>query len=129
MTPREKRVRTIKSDVTDMQFRRVLRVLDELKDLTPSCTINTAIAFLTIALDEGVTVGAVQRALGLEPISTARSVAVLYKKVRGKPGLGLVDSMPHDTDARIKLLVLTPKGEKLWEKLRAIMENNYLAVL
>ena len=101
----------------DARADRFIAVLQLLKPLSIHCTVNTAIAFLTVATRPGVTVGDVQRILGLQPTSTSRALSLLYRQARGIPGLDLVTSIGSDDDLRVKHLFLTPKGSALWARI------------
>jgi DNA-binding MarR family transcriptional regulator len=100
---------------------RIIGVLQLMKPLSQSCTLNTAIAFLTVASKPGVTVGDVQRALGLKPTSTCRALSILYERSRGIEGLNLVESQISLFDGRVKHLRLTKQGELLWQRIARIL--------
>lgn len=103
-------------------IKKVIAVLQVLKPLSMHCTVNTAIAFLTIASKPGIVVGDVQKTIGLPPSSTARAISILYKMSRGEDGLDLVEARGSRRDLRVKHLHLSPKGEKIWQRIVEIME-------
>ncbi len=97
----------------------VIRVMEELRQLDPHCGTNMVISFLKVATEPDISVGEVQKFLGMPPTSTARSLARLlpfHKK--GLKGLDLIDSRPDVMDRRVKRLHLTPKGERLWRSMQ-----------
>lgn len=96
----------------------LVNVIHEMRDIAPKATMNTLLCFIGVAIKPGVTVGDVQRMIGLEPTATARSLAILFKRVRGEPGFDLIEQKPDDRDARVKHLHLSPKGNRVWEKMK-----------
>ena len=102
---------------TKRRVQQTINVLQILKPLSIHCTVNTAIAFLTVAARPGITVGDVQKTLGLPPTSTARAVSLMYKRSRGTEGLDLVETRISPRDLRIKNMYLTPKGERIWNQI------------
>jgi len=110
------------SEETNRRIRRCIAVLQVLKPLSMHCTVNTAIAFLTIGVRPGITVGDVQKTIGLPPTSTARAISILYKMSRGDAGLDLVEARGSPRDLRIKHLYMTPKGQRIWQQIETLMQ-------
>ena len=110
-----------KEDV-NKRARGVINVMEEVRALAPHCGTNTVIAFLTVAMEPGVTVGRVQQAIGLPPTATARAVGVLLRRARGQEGLNLIEQRPDPFDGRVKHLHLTARGERLWSNISKHLE-------
>lgn len=101
----------------------LLYILEELRELSSHVTVSTALCFVKIALDEGITVGDLMKYLGQAPTSTARAISLLYPKARGKEGIGVIETRLDDVDMRIKHLYLTPKGHKVWNRIERILDK------
>lgn len=101
----------------------VWAVLDEFKDAFPHANCSQLQVFIKVALNPGITIGEMQKTMGLPPTATARFISILFEKSRGKTGMGFVETRPDYIDGRVKHLHLTPKGERVWARLKGIMER------
>lgn len=101
----------------------LMRVLEEFRKLDPDLPIQYALSFLTLAANEGLSLGELATRLGIAQSSASRNVAALSAwHSFGKPGLDLVEAREDPRERRRKLVTLTPKGHALVETLRAILE-------
>ena len=102
---------------------RMIWALNAFGNVVPRAHVTHYVVFLTVATEPGITVGEVNQSIGLPPTSTARALSVMFKKARGRPGLDLIETRPDAKDGRIKHCYLTPKGERLWNQIRRIIEQ------
>lgn len=76
----------------------------------------------------GVPMTQIMRTLGMPSSSTTRNIQALGSKPPvgsapgTKPGLGLVDVLDDPRDARAKLVFITPRGRRLWERVTNILQ-------
>lgn len=101
---------------------KVLWALQAFQTAVPNATCNNFYTFLTIATEEGMKVGELNRRLGVDNTSTPRALSMLQKRARGRTGYDLVELRPDYEDARIKRCHLTPKGMRLWAQIRKHLE-------
>lgn len=102
---------------------KLIWALNTFQSVVPKAALNHLTVFLTVATEPGITVGEVNQTLGMPPTSTARALSVMFKKARKKPGFDLIETRPDFEDGRIKHCHLTPKGERLWNNMRRILEQ------
>jgi DNA-binding MarR family transcriptional regulator len=107
-----------------MSVQKMLAALTVFRQAVPYAPTNTLIAFLYVAQNEGCYVMDVQRACGMEHTATARAIGLLYKHYRGKPGKDLVISRVDFRDQRHKQLFLTPKGARLYEAMKEVLDGS-----
>ncbi|MFD2261621.1 MarR family winged helix-turn-helix transcriptional regulator [Lacibacterium aquatile] len=99
-----------------------MRVLEEFRKLDPDLPIQYALSFLTLASNEGLSLGELASRLDIAQSSASRNVAALSAwHSFGKPGLDLVEAKEDPRERRRKLVTLTPKGHELIERLRDIL--------
>ena len=91
--------------------------------MAPHCGSNTIIAFIYVAIEPGITIGQVQKHIGLPPTATARAIGILMRRTRGEEGLNLIESRPDAIDGRVKHLHLTQRGERIWKDMQRHLEN------
>jgi DNA-binding MarR family transcriptional regulator len=100
----------------------LMRILEEFRKLDPDLPIQYALSFLTLASNEGLSLGELATRLGIAQSSASRNVAALSEwHSFGKPGLDLVEAKEDPRERRRKLVTLTPKGHALVETLREIL--------
>lgn len=101
---------------------RLIDVLEAFRELDPDMPIQYALAFLTIARREGLSVRELSERLGIAQSSASRSVAALseWHSFR-KPGHRVVVAREDPRERRRKIVTLTPEGQSLLEKLEALM--------
>jgi DNA-binding MarR family transcriptional regulator len=92
-----------------------LWALKPLSNLRGSIPLPYAVVFLTVALEEGKTMSAYARELGIDNRRTmSRYLHDIGDRARnGGPGLGLVKVEPHPTDRNATQVLLTAKGRDL----------------
>lgn len=99
----------------------LIRVLEALRKLDPDMPIQYALSFLTLAQNEGMSMGELSARLGIAQSSASRNVAALSRwHSFGKPGHDLVVAEEDPRERRRKLVRLTEKGHALIEELRAL---------
>lgn len=110
---------------TEGALARMIGMLEEVQRLDREMPAHTLMAFLLVASagQAGITQNELQQKLGMSGAAVSRNVAFLSKpRGIGLPGHGLVDSDIDPENRRHRRLTLTPKGERLAEKLKAIID-------
>jgi DNA-binding MarR family transcriptional regulator len=105
------------------QMARLYRVLEVFRQIDPEMPAQTVATFILIAGKPGITVREVQDALGIASSSASRNVAALRKYPRrdGSPGPHLIDTEEDARDRRIKHLILTAAGRRLYQTIVSLM--------
>lgn len=97
---------------------RLLRVMEEFRQLEPDLPSQVIHAFLAAALTPGLSIRDLQDRLGMSSASASRSFSFLSDQHRlGKEGLGLIRYEGDAQNGRIKRVFLTTKGQRLVERL------------
>src|SRR5579862_2523290 len=92
----------------------LLWALKPLANLRGSIPLPYATTFLIVALDEGKSVNAYARAVGIHRAAMHRYVRNIGDRARnGGPGLGLVRTERHPTYSNRRQVLLTDKGRLL----------------
>lgn len=100
----------------------VARVLEAFRTLDPDLPIQYALSFLTIAQNEGLSIGELAERLGIAQSSASRNVAALSRwHSFGKAGLDLVQSQEDPRERRRKIVTLTDKGRAFLDNLAGIV--------
>ncbi|NYZ12976.1 winged helix DNA-binding protein [Azospirillum sp. RWY-5-1] len=100
----------------------VARVLEAFRTLDPDLPIQYALSFLTIAQNEGLSIGELADHLGIAQSSASRNVAALSRwHSFGKAGLDLVQSQEDPRERRRKIVTLTDKGRAFLDTLAGII--------
>ena len=100
----------------------VVRILEELRRLDPDMPIQYALSFLTIAQNEGLSMGDLAQRLGIAQSSASRNIAALSKwHSFGKAGHDLVEAHEDPRERRRKIVRLTARGHHLVSVLRALV--------
>ncbi|MCB1479733.1 MAG: hypothetical protein KDJ62_12860 [Rhodobiaceae bacterium] len=107
---------------------RLRMVIDLFRELDESMPIQTALTFIVIAeaSDRNAPVIAkdVEKELGLSNSSAVRNVqALTLTSWNGKPGADAVVQIPDPSDGRAKRLALTPRGRRIWERMKRALEK------
>ena len=98
----------------------LMRVLKPLSDIRGTrMPLSYVIVFLTVALDEGKSVGSYARALGIKNrLTMSRFLKHIGRKgSRGNPGLDLVTSKPDPTVYQGTQIFLTAKGRTIADQI------------
>lgn len=123
----EAAARTMAGECPAMRLRQTSRILSSLYDaeLRPLGIQLSQLPVLSAAAmvgERGIALGALARALVMDATTLTRKVRPLEKA-------GLLRSMSDPADARAKLILLTPRGERmleaafpLWQRARARAE-------
>ena len=102
----------------------VTRVLEAFRTLDPDLPIQYALSFMTIAQNEGISIGELAERLGIAQSSASRNVAALSRwHSFGKAGLDLVSAQEDPRERRRKVVALTDKGRAFLDELRGIVSN------
>ncbi|KAA0685198.1 MarR family winged helix-turn-helix transcriptional regulator [Azospirillum brasilense] len=100
----------------------VVHVLEAFRKLDPDLPIQYALSFMTIAQNEGISIGELAERLGIAQSSASRNVAALSRwHSFGKAGLDLVQAQEDPRERRRKIVTLTDTGRAFLEQLRAIV--------
>lgn len=100
----------------------VTRVLEAFRTLDPDLPIQYALSFMTIAQNEGISIGELADRLGIAQSSASRNVAALSRwHSFGKAGLDLVSAQEDPRERRRKVVALTDKGRAFLDALRGIV--------
>lgn len=100
----------------------VVHVLEAFRTLDPDLPIQYALSFMTIARNEGISIGELAERLGIAQSSASRNVAALSRwHSFGKAGLDLVQAQEDPRERRRKIVTLTDKGREFLDALRAIV--------
>ena len=101
----------------------VVHVLEAFRKLDPDLPIQYALSFMTIARNEGISIGELAERLGIAQSSASRNVAALSRwHSFGKAGLNLVQAQEDPRERRRKIVTLTDTGRAFLEELRAIVK-------
>ncbi len=112
-------------DSADAALPTLIRVLEEFRTLDPDLPIQYALSFLTLAQNEGLSMGELAQRLAIAQSSASRNIAALSDwHSFGKPGLGLVDAREDPRERRRKLVSLTAKGHAFLHRLTALMAGH-----
>jgi len=102
----------------------VTRVLEAFRTLDPDLPIQYALSFMTIAQNEGISIGELADRLGIAQSSASRNVAALSRwHSFGKAGLDLVSAQEDPRERRRKVVALTDKGRAFLDALRGIVSD------
>jgi len=102
----------------------VVRVLEEFRRFDPDMPIQYALSFLTIAQNEGLSMGDLAQRLGIAQSSASRNIAALSRwHSFGKDGHNLVEAREDPRERRRKIVSLTPRGHHLVATLRALVAD------
>ncbi len=109
----------------DAALSKLMRVLEEFRTLDPDLPIQYALSFLTLAQNEGLSMGALAQRLAIAQSSASRNIAALSDwHSFGKPGLGLVEAREDPRERRRKRVSLTAKGHAFAHRLTALMAGS-----
>ncbi len=101
---------------------RVIRALEAFRRLDPDMPIQYALSFLTIARNEGMSMGDLAQKLGIAQSSASRNIAALSRwHSFNKPGHDLVEAHEDPRERRRKLVRLTARGHALIAELDLIL--------
>lgn len=109
---------------TKAELMRVFQLLEEFRKIYPDMQMQTASVFVTIALNDGITMKDLGTRTGLVQSSCSRNVALLSDHLRhDKPGFGLVVAQEDPFERRRKIVHLTPKGHRVASSLAALVRT------
>lgn len=100
----------------------VTKVMAAFRALDPDLPIQYALSFLTIAENEGLSIGELAERLGIAQSSASRNVAALSRwHSFGKAGLDLVQAVEDPSERRRKVVTLTDRGRAFLDTLASIV--------
>ncbi|MYL24377.1 MarR family transcriptional regulator [Halomonas alkaliantarctica] len=93
---------------------RVFQILEEFRKIYPDMQMQNASIFVTIAMNQGITMKELGQRTGLAQSSCSRNVALLSEHLKyDKPGYGLVVATEDPVERRRKIVRLSSKGERV----------------
>lgn len=107
----------------------IILVLQVIKKVTGHAEINaTAVAvyLLVGSRPGGITTLDIQKELNLTPAATSRVLSLLSGYHRGSKerGLGVIKLIENIENRRLKRVVLTKKGRKLFQEIEQVLERS-----
>lgn len=103
---------------------RMLRVVEEFKQLDNDIQTDTIQVFLLIAANAGISSREILDATGISQSSVSRHLAVLSEwNWKGGPGLGLCETLEDPTNRRSKRSWLTQKGRQFAAKIVRMIDT------
>jgi len=104
---------------------RVFQIIEEFRKIYPDMQMQTAGIFVTIALNEGITMKDLGQKCGLAQSTTSRNVALLSDKLRhDKDGYGLVVAEEDPVERRRKVIKMTTGGRRVAASLCGIVDGS-----
>jgi len=105
--------------MSDRRLFNSFKFVEELRTIDSEMPLQTAAAFLLVAMFPNITMKEMTERLGTSQASVSRNVAALSKIQRqDKPGHDLVFAEEDPAERRRKIVRLTRKGELLAERLK-----------
>lgn len=96
--------------------------IEVLRKLDAEMPAQTAVTFLIVAQEPGISMAELTDRLKIAQSSTSRNVAYLSEwRAYKKPGHNLVEAFENPQDRRAKVVDLTSKGKKLADTLAAVL--------
>jgi len=105
----------------------LLKIMDELRQATNEKVSAPALyTFLQVALEPGISQQKLAEAVNITMPSLTRNIQLLGKggRTQGAGGHGLVEAIDDPTDARRKLVFLTPAGRNLVSRLVSLLTGS-----
>lgn len=113
------------SSYSKRDLMRVFQIIEEFRKIYPDMQMQTAAVFVTIALNEGITMKDLGQRCGLAQSTSSRNVALLSDKLRhDKDGYGLVVATEDPVERRRKIIKLTPRGKRVAASLCDIIRES-----
>jgi DNA-binding MarR family transcriptional regulator len=110
--------RTKMGDAKRKGLGKLQEAIQLLRELDAEMPAQTAVTFLIVAQEPGISMAELTDRLKIAQSSTSRNVAYLSRwRAYEKPGHNLVEARENPQDRRAKVVELTSKGEKLAEAL------------
>lgn len=108
-----------------VQVSKFIQCVQLFRALDPNIRIGPVRSFLTVALNENMTVGEVARRTGSAVQTVSNHLRTLGEgqDKNGRPSLGLIASRRSPFDAREVVVRMTPKGHALVERMRDITQG------
>jgi len=112
------------SAINKRDLMRVFKIIEEFRKIYPDMQMQTAGVFVTIAMNEGITIKDLGSRCDLAQSTCSRNVSLVSDKLRfDKQGYGLVEAMEDPMERRRKIITLTPKGKRVASSLCGIVET------
>lgn len=98
-------------------------VLGYLRSLDATFPIQGWQVFLAVAQSPGISQPDLEETVGISQSAVSRHVFALSKFAAfNRPGMGMVEAIDNPMNRREKVVNLTPKGERVAEKLAQLLE-------
>ena len=116
------------SQSNNVNSMRVLTIIDELRKVWDGMPMSVASLFIAIAQSDNkgdpLTITEAGDQVGMKLASTSRNIKLLAHGMaeRGTGPIHLVEVKDHPRDYRRKVVVLTPKGRELFDRLCAVVD-------
>jgi DNA-binding MarR family transcriptional regulator len=98
-------------------------IIGELEPLTSIQMLRTFIAISTLSEDSrGVMMKDIEKHLGMHSSTMSRNQQALGTRHANGKGMGLIESISDPGDTRAKLVFLTPRGRRMWERMKQVIQ-------
>lgn len=102
---------------------RLIKLLNEFRDIDPEFTPTQMLVFIQVGLNKNITQRELAEKTKLSTSTVSRICALLTDRGLGKrKGFDLISYVDAGDDFRLKRQGLTPKGARLFERVRKHME-------
>lgn len=104
------------------QLRQFMRLLEHFQSVDPRMPPHSMLAFISVAMDPGISVSDLRHRLAINSRTAARAIASLRSDdTMGTSRLGLIRSERDAKDHRVKRLYLSKDGQALWRSIEEIL--------
>ena len=102
--------------------KKVASFIEEFRKINPLMQAQQMIVFLLAASNPDITVTEIAASAGISTSAAGRHVAALGKSYKaGLPGYDIITTVPDASDARIKRVRLSPKGQRIMASLEGLL--------
>jgi DNA-binding MarR family transcriptional regulator len=117
---------TSSSEYTKSGIMRVIQIVEEFRKVYPDMQMQTAIVFLTVAMEGTITMKDLGKRWDLAQSTCSRNVALLSDKLKhDKPGYGLVIAKEDPVERRRKIITLTANGKRVAASLETLVRAKF----
>lgn len=110
----------LQKNLEDELGTKLLKSIEMFRDIDPEIPSQTVAIFLTVANQATpIKMSEIAKKLSVAQSSVSRNISYLGKINRHhKPGLGLLDTFEDPEERRRKLVMLTPKGQQFFMRVK-----------
>lgn len=102
----------------------LLAAIEPFRKLRPTMPLQYVVAFLLVAMEEGLSVGEYAERAGVSISVMSRHLLDIGARNRHmEEGFGLIMSRPHPLELRKNEILLTPKGRALMHQITRQLKN------